>query len=94
MFSLSKQIHRDPLGIHCTVCNDQNLRRPRDHINTNTTENLSFGFGNETVTWSDNFIHFGNGLSAISQSSNRLSASDTVNRVNAGETGRRQDDRD
>ncbi len=77
MLALREHIHRNPIGIHRAIGNNQHFRGTGDHIYSHSPKNGPFCRRNVGIPGTHNFIDGTDRLCAIGQCSNRLS---TANR--------------
>ena len=87
MFGLTEQIGGDPAGIVETVGEDQDFRRPGDHVDADGPEHLALGGGHIGIAGADDLIDGSDGVGAIGQRGDGLGAADPVDLINAGKVG-------
>ncbi len=93
MFGLRQEVGGDPVRIRRLVGEDQDLGGARDHVDADFAEHKAFGRGDIGISGSDDLRHGRNRLRAVSKRRHRLCAADTVDLVDPGEIGSRQDER-
>ena len=62
VLGLAEQIGGDPVGVVEAVGEDQDFRRPGDHINADGAEDLALGGGHIDVAGTDDLVHGGDGF--------------------------------
>ena len=81
---LRKKIHRHPIRRRCAIGDNQNFRRPGNHVNPHRTEYVTLGVGHIGITRTDNLVDLRHRLCAISQRTYGLGAANGEYPINAG----------
>ncbi len=87
VLGLAEQIGGDPVGIVEAVGEDQDFRRPGDHVDADGAEDLALGGGHIGVAGTDDLVHGGDGFGPESQGADGLGAADAIDLVDAGDGG-------
>lgn len=90
MLRLGQQIGGDMPGIVGRVGDDQDFRRPGDHVDSDRAENLPLGLGDIGVAGAGDFIDRRHARRSVGKRGNRLRSADTVNFTHARDIRRRQ----
>ena len=87
MLGLGKQVGGDPGGVVLAVGDDQDLRRPGDHVDADGAEDLALGGGHVGVARADDLVHRSDGFGAEGEGGDGLGAADAVDLGDAGQLG-------
>ncbi len=84
VLGLAEQVHRHPFGRRAAIGQDQNFRRPCDHVDADRAKDPLFSAGHIGVAGPGDFVDLGHGSGAVSQSADGLC---TAQREGAAHTG-------
>ena len=94
VLSLREEIGCDPVGIAGPIREDQDLRRPRDHVDAHPAENQALGRRNICVSRAHDLGDRADGCRAIGERGDRLGAPHAIDFVDTGNFCCRQNKRD
>ena len=76
MLRLGKQVRGNEAGIASAICQNEDFRRPCDHVDVHQAIYLPLCLGNIDVARTDDLVHPGNALRAIGERRNSLRTAD------------------
>ena len=93
MLSLRKQIHCHPVRRRGAVGNNEDFRRPGDHVDADRAEDMTFGIGHIGITRADDLVYLRHSRRTVSQGTDRLRPTNGKDAINAGNRRSRQHQR-
>nr|GFC74681.1 hypothetical protein [Tanacetum cinerariifolium] len=80
-------------AVNAFIGDHQCLGRPGEQVDAHTAEQLTLGFGDKGVAWTDQHVHLSNGFGAQRHRADRLDAAQAIDFVGAGHVLRGDDRR-